>query len=91
MESTSNIIGRIRKATGLSQDEFAKKIGVTKSYISNIESGYKSPSDRILLDIEEMSGEKIISSLSRRASAFLSRHPTDEEFKEFIERELQQH
>jgi|LakMenEpi03Aug12_release.lakeMendotaPanAssembly.Ray.scaffolds.fasta_scaffold1269489_1 transcriptional regulator with XRE-family HTH domain len=89
MESASNIVVRIRKATGLTQEDFGIKLGVSKAYISNMESGYKVPSDRILLKIEQISGERILDSIVKRASAFLSDNPSDDEFKEFIERELQ--
>jgi transcriptional regulator with XRE-family HTH domain len=35
----------------INQDDFAKKIGLTKNYISLVETGGRVPSDRTILDI----------------------------------------
>lgn len=44
-------IALVRKSAKLNQDEFAKKIGLTKNYISLIETGGRVPSDRTVADI----------------------------------------
>lgn len=44
-------IAFIRKTLGINQDDFAKKIGLTKNYISLVETGGRVPSDRTVLDI----------------------------------------
>mgnify|MGYP002365141286 CR=1 FL=1 len=89
MESAANALLRIRKSTGLTQEDFGIRLGVSKAYISNMERGYKEPSDRKLLKVEQISGERILESIVKRASAFLSDNPSEEEFKKFIEREFQ--
>ncbi|MDH3897900.1 MAG: helix-turn-helix transcriptional regulator, partial [Deltaproteobacteria bacterium] len=38
-----NKIKRIRERLGLSQTEFADRIGITKGYLSAIESGKRKP------------------------------------------------
>lgn len=40
-------IKKVRKAAGLTQEEFAKVLHVTGSYISEIEKGKKVPSDTL--------------------------------------------
>ena len=47
----SLIIKEIRKNIGLSQDEFASKIGLTRSNLSQIEIGRNTPSVLLLNDI----------------------------------------
>lgn len=44
-------IQKIRKDAGLNQEDFAKKIGLSKNYISLIETGNRIPSDRTISDI----------------------------------------
>lgn len=44
-------ISDIRKRSGLSQQEFADKIGLTKNYVSLLETGGRIPSDRTISDI----------------------------------------
>lgn len=41
----------LRKALGLTQEEFAEKIGLSRSYINLIEMGKKNPADRTIRDI----------------------------------------
>lgn len=42
---------RIRKDAKLNQEDFAKRINLTKNYISLIETGNRIPSDRTISDI----------------------------------------
>lgn len=42
---------KIRKEAGLNQEDFAKKINLTKNYISLIETGNRVPSERTISDI----------------------------------------
>ena len=44
-------IALIRKNSGLNQQDFADKIGLTKNYVSLMETGARSPSDRTISDI----------------------------------------
>lgn len=44
-------IKEIRKQAGLSQTEFADRIGLTKNFISLVETGGRAPSDRTISDI----------------------------------------
>ena len=41
----------VRKQAGLSQNEMAEKLGLTRNYISLIECGNRVPSDRTISDI----------------------------------------
>lgn len=42
---------KIRKEAKLNQDDFAKRLNLTKNYISLIETGNRIPSDRTISDI----------------------------------------
>lgn len=44
-------IALIRKESGLNQQDFADKIGLTKNYVSLMETGARNPSDRTISDI----------------------------------------
>ena len=44
-------ICQVRKYSGLNQTEFAEKLSLTKNYISLIENGNRTPSDRTISDI----------------------------------------
>lgn len=44
----NNRIKEIRKGAGLSQEEFGKRLSVTKTSISKIESGINNPSDQTI-------------------------------------------
>jgi transcriptional regulator with XRE-family HTH domain len=44
-------IALVRKQVGLNQQEFADKIGLTKNYVSLMETGSRCPSDRTISDI----------------------------------------
>lgn len=44
-------ISFVRKNSGLNQTEFAEKLNLTKNYISLIENGNRTPSDRTISDI----------------------------------------
>lgn len=46
-----NRIALVRKTSGYKQDEFAEKLGLTKNFISLIETGKREPSDRTIKDI----------------------------------------
>ncbi len=41
----------LRKLLNLTQDEFSSKIGLSRNFIAQIETGAKNPSDRTLSDI----------------------------------------
>lgn len=44
-------ISQIRKMSGLNQQSFAEKIGLTKNFVSLMETGNRVPSDRTISDI----------------------------------------
>ena len=44
-------ITELRKTLGLTQDEFAQKIGLSRNFIWMIEKGERIPSDRTIADI----------------------------------------
>jgi transcriptional regulator with XRE-family HTH domain len=44
-------IAQVRKSNKINQDEFAKRLGLTKNFISLIETGGRIPSERTILDI----------------------------------------
>lgn len=41
----------LRKSLGLTQDDFANKVGLSRNFIAQIEIGTKQPSDRTISDI----------------------------------------
>lgn len=47
----NNRIRMVRNDNGLTQTEFAEKLGLTKNFISLIENGNREPSDRTIKDI----------------------------------------
>lgn len=47
----NNRISLIRKKLGCNQDVFAEKLGLTKNFISLVETGKRDPSDRTIKDI----------------------------------------
>ena len=44
-------IAAVRKTKELNQDEFASSLGLTKNFISLVETGKREPSDRTIKDI----------------------------------------
>ena len=44
-------IKNLRKTLNLTQEEFAAKIGLSRNFIAQVESGLKNPSDRTISDI----------------------------------------
>jgi transcriptional regulator with XRE-family HTH domain len=44
-------IAHVRRENGLNQQEFADRIGLTKNFVSLIETGGRNPSDRTISDI----------------------------------------
>ena len=44
-------IKNLRKTFGLTQEEFSSKIGLSRNFIAQVESGLKNPSDRTVSDI----------------------------------------
>lgn len=44
-------IQQIRKTVGMTQDEFAEKIGLSKNFVWMIEKGERVPSERTIKDI----------------------------------------
>lgn len=49
-------IASIRKGLGLTQEQFAERLGISHGYVGHIETGVRSPSLRLAARIEEVSG-----------------------------------
>lgn len=49
-------ISEVRKANNFNQQEFADRLGLTKNFISLLETGSREPSDRTIKDICEKFG-----------------------------------
>lgn len=47
----NNRIRKIRKSLGMTQEEFSNALGLSRNFISQIESGTKNPSNRTKNDI----------------------------------------
>lgn len=47
-EKLGNKIQKLRKAFGLTQEELAEKIKISRTYMGHIEQGRKSPSLKVL-------------------------------------------
>lgn len=47
------VLRRHRDAAGLSQQELADQVGISKSYISSLELGYRAPSLNLLVKIAQ--------------------------------------
>ena len=50
------VIRRYRDAAGMSQQELADQVGISKSYISSLELGYRAPSLNLLVKIAQALG-----------------------------------
>jgi transcriptional regulator with XRE-family HTH domain len=53
---TATMIRKLRLALGLTQEQFAAKVGVTFSTVNRWESGRRSPSPLAMRRIEELQG-----------------------------------
>ncbi|AMD89874.1 hypothetical protein HMPREF1022_00249 [Desulfovibrio sp. 6_1_46AFAA] len=45
------VLRRYRDAAGLSQRQLADRVGITKSYVSSLELGYRAPNLNLLIKI----------------------------------------
>ncbi|MBU8770286.1 helix-turn-helix transcriptional regulator [Cytobacillus oceanisediminis] len=54
-----NRLAELRKTNGITQEELARKIGVTRNYISRIENGASNGSISVLYNIAKVLGVKI--------------------------------
>jgi transcriptional regulator with XRE-family HTH domain len=81
----------VRKNANLTQEALARKIGVTKACISNIESGYATPSASILKKIEEALNVKFDIPLYKKLAIFAIGEPSDAEVLKFCARTISAH
>lgn len=58
-EKVASIIRETRRTSGITQQQLADRVGVTKSYISRIEGGSVEPSAGLFLRIIDALGLKI--------------------------------
>lgn len=49
-------IASIRKALGLTQAEFAERLGVSVGYVGHLETGVRKPSLKLAAQIERLGG-----------------------------------
>lgn len=84
-------IRNARRDAGLTQEQLARKIGVTKAAISNIESGYATPSPSMICKIEKLLGVKFSIPIYKRMAVFATREPGDEEAIEFCKKTIASH
>ncbi|HDR4512950.1 TPA: helix-turn-helix transcriptional regulator [Bacillus cereus] len=54
-----NSLAQTRKKTGMSQEILAKKVGITRQYLSEIENGKKQPSVIIAVKIAKALNTKV--------------------------------
>lgn len=52
-------IATVRKRTGLSQIEFAEKLFISRSYLSQLEIGDRKPSLELIASIAELTGSTL--------------------------------
>lgn len=57
-EKSAQRIKTLRRKLGLSQDEFAERLDSSRSYISQLERGVKTPAGKFLRKVEEMEIER---------------------------------
>ena len=76
-------IKAIRKSLGLSQLEFSKVVGATKSAVANWENGYNYPNNDRLKEIAELGNTTVFQLLN---SNQLSDYPTNELIQELEQR-----
>lgn len=58
LATRSRAVIRARAAAGLTQAEFAERMGTSQSYIARLESGCTLPSTRTLLKVAEATGTR---------------------------------
>ena len=80
---TKDIIVELRKKNGLSQDELAEKVFVTRQAVSRWETGTYLPPADVLLNMSELFGVSINELLS-------GKRLTEDEYKQAAEDNLQQ-
>lgn len=49
-------IASLRKGMGLTQAEFAERLGITATYVGHLETGVRSPSIKLAARIEKVTG-----------------------------------
>lgn len=72
-KETQNKIKQIRERLGLSQKEFANKIGISKGYLSAIESNKRKPGRKIFEGIIQKCPEDLIAVYSGKPEAELKK------------------
>lgn len=60
-----NLVRRMRLSLGLTQDAFAKKLGYTRSFISQLERGHKPITQKLLNEIRWTMIENTVESLKQ--------------------------
>lgn len=58
-EKLGNKIQKLRKEVGLTQEEFAEKLNISRTHIGHIEQGRKSPSIKLMEKIAKSLGVKV--------------------------------
>lgn len=58
MEKINEIIKGVRKGLGVTQSEFAARIGVTRGSVAKYETGLTTPPGDVMLKILNLKGER---------------------------------
>lgn len=78
---------KLRQATGLTQQEFAEKIGLTRNFVWMLEKGERIPSDRTISDICRVFNVNEIWLRTGEGEMFVT-HTRDEAIAAFVGRVL---
>lgn len=78
---------KLRQATGLTQQEFAEKIGLTRNFVWMLEKGERIPSDRTIADICRVFNVNEIWLRTGEGEMFVT-HTRDEAIAAFVGRVL---
>lgn len=59
VQESGKKIANLRRKLGMTQEELAKKVGVTVAAIGNYESGIRAPKDIIKMKLADALGESV--------------------------------
>ena len=59
-KNATNVLRKVRRDLGLTQEDLARKVGVNQSVISRIESGDIDLSSRVRNSLENIFGEQVL-------------------------------
>ena len=68
-KNTTNVLRKVRRDLGLTQEDLARKVGVNQSVISRIESGDIDLSSRVRNSLEDIFGEPVLRAAESQVSS----------------------